>query len=187
MDQVGAFLTLVAPVLIVFYMAFLLFIRPPKPVFLASLLGGLITGLVNLLVDIAAYYAHWWHYTLSELVLHVPLPFYVSSVLIFGSLTYLLIWRFWYGNARWFSYLLLAGMPLFCIIRDSMVRHIIGDGNGAFAAVDNATLAPLMVAGMWLVAFFAGFWLFWRLASSYRPVVNNEDEVPRSGHEQTRA
>jgi hypothetical protein len=154
-------------------MAFLLFIRPSKPVFLASLLGGVITGAVNLLVDIAAYFAHWWHYTLSEVILHVPLPFYISPVLIFGSLAYLLIWRFWYGRARWFSYLLLAGVPLFCIVRD-----IIGNSNGSsYITSDNALIAPFIVAGMWLVGFFAGFLLFWRLAGSYHPVVNNNSEA----------
>lgn len=176
-DQVGAFLTLVVPVLILFYMAFLLFIRPPKPVFLASLLGGVVTGLVNLLVDLAAYYAHWWHYILSEVILHLPLPFYLSPMLIFGSLAYLLIWRFWYGRTRWFSYLLLAGVPLFCIVRD-----IIGDSAGSsYVALDNAAIAPFIIAGMWLVAFFAGFLLFWRLASSYRPVLGNDGETMVKG------
>jgi hypothetical protein len=186
MDQVGAFLTLVVPVLIVFYMAFLLFIRPPKAVLLASLLGGVITGLVNFLVDLAAYYAHWWHYTLSEVTLHVPLPFYISPLLIFGSLAYLLIWRFWHGNARWFSYLLLVGIPLFCIVRD-----IIGDSDGtSYVTLDNAAIAPFIIVGMWLVAFFAGFFLFWRIASSYRPIVNSENDVQgtkQERHEQTHA
>jgi len=170
-DQVGAFLALVVPVLIVFYLAFLMFLRPPKPVLLASLLGGVITGLVNSLVDLAAYYAHWRHYTLSELILHLPLPFYISPVLIFGSLAYLLIWHFWYGRVRWFSYLLLAGVPLFCIIRD-----IIGATNGSsYIILDNATLAPFVIAGMWLLAFFAGFLLFWRLVAPYRPTVIVKD------------
>ena len=172
-NQVVAFLALVVPVFVVFYLAFLLFIRPPKPVLLASLLGGIITGLVNLLVDLLAYYAHWWHYTPSEVILHVPLPFYISSVLTFGSLAYLLIWRFWYGHARWFSYLLLAGVPIFCIIRD-----IVGHLNPASdVTLENATIAPFIIAGMWLVAFFAGFLLFWRLASSYRPVLGNQSNL----------
>ena len=172
-DQVVAFLTLVVPVLIVFYMAFLLFIRPPRPVLLASLLGGVITGLINLLVDLLAYYAHWWHYVPGEVILHVPLPFYISSVLTFGSLAYLLIWRFWYGHTRWFSYLLLAGVPLFCIVRD-----IIGHRNpSSDVTLENATIAPFVIAGMWLIAFFAGFLLFWRLGSSCRPAVSDGDAV----------
>ena len=174
MDGQGvAFLTLVVPVLIVFYMGFLLFIRPVKPVLLASLLAGVITGLVNLLVDLLAYYAHWWHYTPSELILHVPLPYYISPVLIFGSMAYLLIWRFWYGRARWASYLLLAGVPIFCIIRD-----IIGHSNpGSDVTLENAAIAPFVITSMWLVAFFGGFLLFWRLSSSYRPVLGYQGDV----------
>ncbi len=176
-DQVVAFLTLVVPVLIVFYMAFLLFIRPTKPVFLASLLGGVITGVVNMLVDLLAYYAHWWHYAAGEVILHVPLPFYISSVLTFGSLAYLLIWRFWYGQARWFSYLLLVCVPLFCIVRD-----IVGQRNpGSDVTLENATIAPFIIVGMWLVAFFAGFLLFWRLASPYHPVWDNASETMVKG------
>src|SRR2546429_5273857 len=106
-SMVGAFLFLNLPLLLVIYLGFLLFIRPPKKVLFASLLGGVIMGLANLLVDIAAYYAHWWHYTLKELDLHVPLPFYISPALVFGSLTYLLIWRFGRGRSRWFTLLLL--------------------------------------------------------------------------------
>ena len=176
-DQVVAFLTLVVPVLIVFYMAFLLFIRPAQPVFLASLLGGVITGVVNMLVDLLAYYAHWWHYAASEVIWHVPLPFYISSVLTFGSLAYLLIWRFWYGRARWFSYLLLVCVPLFCIIRD-----LVGHSNPASdVTLENAAIAPFVIVGMWLVAFFAGFFLFWRLASPYHPVLDNARETMAQG------
>ena len=176
MDQVGAFLTLVVPVLIVFYLACLLFIRAPKAVVFASLLGGMIMGLVNLLVDIAAYYAHWWHYTLNEVILHVPLPFYISSILTFGSLAYLLIWRFWYRRTRWFAYLLLAGVPLFCMLRD-----IIGDSSGSsYVTLDNATVAPFIIAGMWLVAFFGGLWLFWHLAGQYASALNTEENKERT-------
>ena len=172
-DQVVAFITLVIPGLIVFYLGFLLFIRPPMPVLLASLLGGIITGLVNMLVDLLAYYAHWWHYTPSEVILHVPLPYYISTVLTFGSLAYMLIWRFWHGQARWFSYLLLVGIPLFCIVRD-----IMGHFNPSSDVIlENAIITPFIIAVMWLVAFFAGFWLFWRLGSSYRPVLGNNDDM----------
>jgi hypothetical protein len=172
-DQVQAFLTLVVPVFVIFYLAFLLFIRPSKPVLLASLLGGIITGLVNLLVDLLAYYAHWWHYTPDEVILHVPLPYYISTVLTFGSLAYLLVWRFWYGRARWFSYLLLAGVPIFCIIRD-IIGHMTP---GSDVTLENATITPFVIAGMWLIAFFSGFLLFWRLASSYRYTANDHEEA----------
>ncbi len=158
--EVGIYLALVVPVLIVFYLAFLLFIRPPRKVLLASLLGGVVQGIVNILIDIVAYYAHWWHYTLRELILHVPLPFYISTMLVFGSLAYLLIWRFWPSRARWFSLLLLFGVPLFCILRDING----GLAQTSYQTWENIPLAIVATIGMWVVGFYAGFGLFWPTA-----------------------
>ena len=63
----------VIPFLLAFYFAFLFFlIRPPKRVWLFSLLGGLVTGIINMLVDIVAYYSHWWHYSLVQTGLDKP-------------------------------------------------------------------------------------------------------------------
>lgn len=172
--QVGAYLALVVPVLIVFYLACLLFVRPSRQAFLFSILAGLLVGLVNMLVDIQAYNAHWWHYTLDETILHVPLPFYVSPVLIFGSLAYLLIWRFWSGSTRWISWLIMIGVPIFCSLRD-----IIGAVNGGSDIMfDNAKIAPVADTVMWFVAFFAGFFLFRLLVARYPyvPVDNEEEE-----------
>ncbi len=129
------FLVLVAPFLIMIYFACLLFIRPPRKVFWTSLLAGLLVGIVNFVVDFIAYQAHWWQYTFAAVALqrgalpvqaliadlftqsmrtlHVPLPFYLTPILIFGSLAFLLIWRFWYGRNRWLSLLLLVGTPIF--------------------------------------------------------------------------
>jgi len=166
-STVGAFLFLTVPLLLIIYLGFLLFIRPPKKVLLASLLGGIIVGLVNLLVDIAAYYAHWWYYNLKELTLHVPLPFYLSPALIFGSLAYLLIWRFKHGRSRWFSWLLLIGVPLFCIVRDISG----GLTHTAYQEWENGPIATLVTIVMWLVAFYAGFWLFWRTAAHIEPEI----------------
>jgi hypothetical protein len=134
-----------------------------------------VIGLVNLLVDLLAYYARWWHYAPGQVILHVPLPYYISLVLAFGSVAYLLIWRLWHGGGRRFSYLLLAGVPLFCIVRD-----IVGYRNPPMT-LDNVVVAPFAIAGMWLVAFFAGFWVFWRLASLYRPVLGNTGETVAKG------
>lgn len=159
-STVGAFLFLTVPLLLVIYLGFLLFLRPPKRVLLASLLGGSIVGLVNLFVDITAYYAHWWHYTLKELILHVPVPFYISPALIFGSLSYLLIWHFAHGRSRWFALLLLIGVPLFCIVRDVSG----GLTHTAYQEWENGPIATLVTIVMWLVAFYGGFWLFWRTA-----------------------
>jgi hypothetical protein len=158
-------LWLTVPLLLIIYLGFLLFMRPAKQVVLASLLGGLVVGLVNLLVDIAAYYAHWWYYNLPELVLHVPLPFYISPALIFGSLAYLLIWRFKDGRSRWFALLLLIGVPLFCIVRDVWG----GLTQAAYQEWQNGPMATLVTVVMWIVGFYGGFWLFWRIAAHVRP------------------
>lgn len=148
-----AFIALTIPFIIVVYLAVLLFIQAPRRVLLASLLGGLLLGVINMLVDILAYNAHWWHYTLNGLILHVPLPFYISSVLIYGSVVYLLIWRFWNGRGRWFSYLLLFGLPVIGVLRDA---------NG-YSTWDSPLALPLVIV-MWLVMFYGGFFVFWRLA-----------------------
>jgi hypothetical protein len=175
-STVGAFLLLTVPLLLIIYLGFLLFIRPPKRVLLASLLGGIIVGLVNLLVDIAAYYAHWWYYyNLQELILHVPLPFYISPVLVFGSLAYLLIWRFRHGRSRWFSFLLLIGVPLFCIVRDILG----GLTHTANQEWQNGPVDTLVTIAMWVVAFYGGFWLFWRIAGHIRhEIVQDESNKP---------
>ncbi|HTD19554.1 MAG TPA: hypothetical protein VK667_08500, partial [Ktedonobacteraceae bacterium] len=111
--EIQAFATLVIPFILVVYLAALLFIRPTRLALLASLLGGLIMGVINMLFDLIAYYAHWWHYTLNGLILHLPIPFYVTPILVYGSFVYLLIWRFWHGRGHWFALLLVIGIPLF--------------------------------------------------------------------------
>src|SRR5207249_8443010 len=111
--EIRAFAALVIPFILVVYLGVLLFIRPPRQVLLASLLGGLILGVINILFDELAYYLSWWHYTLNGLILHLPLPFYITPILVYGSIVYLLIWRFWPGRAHWFALLLLIGVPLF--------------------------------------------------------------------------
>ncbi|GCF08278.1 hypothetical protein [Dictyobacter arantiisoli] len=176
------FLLYVVPFLLAFYFAFLFFIiRPPKAIWVASLLGGLVMGIMNVLVDIVAYYSQWWHYSLLQSglnnpnaaqsylakefvhvinVLHAPLPFYLTPILIYGSLAYLLIWRFWSGKGRWFSYVLLAGVPLFSIYRDISG----GLENTSYQVWTNVPLAVVATVVLWLVAFFLGYLLFWRTA-----------------------
>ncbi|MBA2682356.1 MAG: hypothetical protein H0U76_28680 [Ktedonobacteraceae bacterium] len=178
------FLALVVPFLIMIYFACLLFIRPPRRLFWRSLLAGLVVGLVNLIVDILAYQAHWWQYTFAPValqrgvspvqllvadlfaqsmsVLHVPLPFYLTPILIFGSLAFLLIWRFWYGRGHWFSLLLLIGTPVFCIVRDILG----GVQKTSYQVWENVPVATVVTIGMWLLAFYLGFWIFWRAAAS---------------------
>ncbi len=157
--EIREFLALVVPFIIVVYLGFLLFIRPTRPALLASLLGGLVMGVINVLVDLVAYYAGWWYYNLNGLTLHVPLPFYITPVLVYGSIVYLLIWRFWTGRGRWFALLLLFGVPVFCFLRDILGVMI----NSSYIVWKSPLAAPVTVI-MWLVGFYAGFLLFQRLA-----------------------
>lgn len=167
--EIREFLALVVPFLIVIYLGFLLFIRPTRPVLLASLLGGLVMGLINIAVDLIAYYTGCWSYNINGLIFHLPLPFYITPVLVYGSIAYLLIWRFWTGRGRWFALLLLFGIPVFCILRD-----ILGAVSGSSYVVWKSPFATPLTIVMWLVAFYAGFALFQRLAPP-RPA---EEVVP---------
>lgn len=154
--EIQAFTALVVPFIIVVYLAALLFIRPPRPVLIASLLAGLLMGIINVLFDILAYYAHWWHYTLNGQILHVPIPFYITPILVYGSIAFLLIWRFWHGRGRWFALLLLIGTPFFKAgteILGALVSHT------SYANFDSVLAAPLDVV-MWLLMFYAGFFVF---------------------------
>ncbi len=170
--EIREFLALVVPFIIVIYIGFLLFIHPTRPALRASLLGGLVMGLINALIDLVAYYAGWWYYNLNGLTLHLPLPFYITPVLVYGSIVYLLIWRFWTGRGRWFALFLLFSVPIFCIVRD-----ILGGISGSSYAVWKSPLATPVTIVMWLVAFYVGFLLFQRLAPP-RPEMNWEVVKP---------
>src|SRR5438067_10154114 len=113
----------VVPFVIIVYFVFVLFLHPPKAVILASLAGGLVMAVINALADLLAYYASWWHYTASGLILQLPLPFYLTPMLIYGAIVYLLIWRFWNGRFRWFALLLLVAVPLFAASAISIVSQ----------------------------------------------------------------
>lgn len=156
--EIQAFVTLALPFIIVIYLGVLLFVHPTKPILLASLLGGLILGAINILFDLLAYYAHWWHYTIQNgLILHLPLPFYVSPILVYGSIAYILIWRFWQGRFHWFSLLLLIAVPLFRATTD-IVGAITQGSNTQY----DSPIAGLMNVIMWLIMFYAGFFVFTR-------------------------
>jgi hypothetical protein len=165
----------ILPYIIVVYLAFLLFIHPPKAVVIASLLGGLAMGVINALADLLAYYAHWWHYTFKGLVLHLPLPFYATPILVYGGIVFLLIWRFWSGRGRWFALLLLFGTPLFGFLRDLGL---------ALAQTGYLTwdswLAGVFDAMLWLVMFYAGYAIFKRLSHGYE-AQRAVSAVPRPG------
>src|ERR1700730_14885564 len=135
--EIRDFLAFAFPFTIVIYGAFILFMRPPKAVIVALLLAGLLVGIINIAFDLLAYYAHWWHYILNGLILHLPLPFYISSVLIYGGVAYLLIWRFWRGRSHWIAMLLLIGVPILGIVRDVLG----GLSQTSYATWDNVPLS----------------------------------------------
>jgi hypothetical protein len=92
--------------------------------------------------------------------LHLPLPFYITDVLIYGSVAYLLIWRFWRGRGHWFAMLLLIGIPIFSIVRDifgALTRT-------SYTMWDNTLLAALATILMWVVMFYGGYWIFTHVA-----------------------
>jgi len=149
----------VVPFIVIVYFAFLLFMRPPGAAILASLVGGLTMGVLNALFDFMAYYASIWHYTASGLILQLPLPFYVTPILIFGAVVYLLIWRTWHTRGHWFAMLLLVGVPLFGFARD----YFTATTRSSYVVWDS-TFAWAVNLIMWLVMFYAGYFVFRRLA-----------------------
>jgi hypothetical protein len=158
--EMQLYLLHVVPFIVLVYLAFLLFLRPSGRVILASLLGGLTMAVINALVDLIAYYASWWHYILTGLILQLPLPFYITPILIYGGLTYLLIWRFWGSRWHWFALLLLIGVPLIGFVRDLLQATVT---HSSFLVWDSPLAGPLDLL-LWLVMFYAGYFVFRRLA-----------------------
>ena len=159
--EIRAFLTLDLAFIVVVYFAFLLFIHPPRNVVFSSLLGGLVMGVINILVDIVAHFTNVWHYTISGLTFYVPLPFYITPVLFYGSVIYLLIWRFWRGRSHWFALVLLFGIPIFGILRDLWGGLLV---ISPYNPKWSSPLSLLLDIAMWLVMFYTGFSIFRRLA-----------------------
>ena len=158
----------VVPFIVIVYFAFLLFMRPPGEVILASLVGGLTMGVINALFDLLAYFASIWHYTASGLILQLPLPLYVTPILIFGGLVYLLIWRFWHTRGHWFAILLLAGVPLFGFARD----YFAATTRASYVVWDNGFAWALDLI-MWLIMFYAGYVVFRLLAHARKNETQN--------------
>jgi hypothetical protein len=158
----------VVPFIVIVYLAFLLFMRPPAEVILASLLGGLTMGVINALFDLMSYYASIWHYTASGLILQLPLPLYVTPILIFGGLVYLLIWRFWHTRGHWFAIVLLVGVPLFGFVRDFFTATT----RSSYVVWDSAFAWAVNLV-MWLVMFYAGYFVFRRLAPARKNEILN--------------
>ena len=166
-------MTLDLAFIVVVYFAFLLFIHPPRSVVFASLLGGLVLGFINVLVDIVAHFTNVWQYTISGLTFFVPLPFYISPILFYGSVIYLLIWRFWHGRNRWFSLLLLFGIPVFGIVRDLWGGLLV---ISPYNPKWSSPLAILLDIAMWVAMFYAGFFIFKRLAPAHTEILAQEEQ-----------
>jgi hypothetical protein len=150
----------VVPFVILVYLVFLLFIHPPRAVVLATLLGGLTIGIINVLADLLAYYAHWWHYSIDGLTFHLPLLFYLTPILVYGGIVYMLIWRLWRGRWHWLALLLLVGIPLFGFVRDLYGSAVT---QSTYLTWDSFLAGPLDFL-LWLLMFYAGFLVFRRLA-----------------------
>lgn len=159
----------VVPFIVLIYLAFVLFMHPPREVILATFLGGLTLGIINALADLLAYYASWWHYIASGLILQLPLPFYITPILIYGGLVYLLIWRFWHTRWHWLAQLLLIGVPIFGFARDLLEA---GVTHSSFLAWDSPLAGPLDFL-LWLIMFYAGFFVFRRLAPARKNEVKS--------------
>ncbi len=170
----------VVPFVIIVYFAFVLFLHPPKAVILASLAGGLVMAVINALTDLLAYYASWWHYTASGLILQLPLPFYLTPMLIYGGVAYLLIWRFGgtgqaqgpylsttpplvptreargEGRGRWLALAFLVGVPLIGFARDLLDAEVT---HASYLVWDSALAGPIDFV-LWLAMFYAGYVVF---------------------------
>lgn len=150
------------PAILIVYGGFVLFMHPPIKVIAATLVGGLVVALLNILGDLAAIHISLWYYNASGLVGQLPLPLYTTSLFIMGGLAYLLIWRFWRGSIHWFALILLPGVPLLGFLRDFWQATITHAGFLTWrAATPTAAGADL---GLWCVMFFAGYLVFTRIA-----------------------
>ncbi|HET8910881.1 MAG TPA: hypothetical protein VFN23_05430 [Ktedonobacteraceae bacterium] len=168
--ETAVYFILTVPEIVLFYLVVLFFMRPSKAVLIASLAGGLVMALLNIAFDLIAYYAHIWHYFVTGLFLHLALPIYITPLLIFGSLAYLLIWKFWEGRTHWVSLLVLFGVPTFGILRDIFTVLV---AHSSYNQWDSPLAIPYLIV-MWAVMFYAGYFVFRRMAPSFqqKPVMD---------------
>ena len=164
------------PVIIVFFLAVLLFTRAPRTVAIPALLAGLVLGVFNVLGDLLAYFAHWWHYNLSGLIFHLPIPFYITPILTYGASAYLIIWRLQRTRYHWIAQLLLFGLPVFGIVRD------VYSGFTAAATItwDNPIPATIFTIILWPLMFYTGYAIFTHLAPDRVDVVEEVDAEQQS-------
>ncbi len=163
----------VVPVVIIFYGVFVLFMHPPVKVIVATLVGGLVMALLNMVGDLAAIHTSLWHYNASGLIAQLPLPFYIIPFLITGALVYLLTWRFWRSVYHWFALLLLVGAPIFVFLSNLWQGAL--DTSNSFLVWQGqlAWEADLVLS---LVMFFAGYLVFRAIAPARQDKVQNEEQ-----------
>lgn len=171
--EMRTYLVYVVPAVVIFYGVFVLFMRPPVKVIGATLVGGLVMALLNILGDSVAIHASLWYYNASGLIAQLPLPLYTTSWLILGGLAYLLIWRYWHSSKRWVTLLLLSGVPLFGFLRDCWQAGVTHDG---FLTWRSPLAAPVDLI-FWLIMFFAGYLVFRSLAPTWHAEASHA-EVP---------
>lgn len=157
----------VVPAIIIAYGAFILFMHPPLKVIGATLLGGLVMALLNVLGDLAAISTSLWYYNASGLVEQLPLPLYTTQIFIMGGLAYLLIWRFWHGSRHRLALALLIGVPALGFLRDLWQGKLSTLGSFLIWKHPLAWLADLI---LWVIMFFVGYLVFRAVA----PVRTNE-------------
>jgi hypothetical protein len=151
----------VVPVVVIFYGVFILFMHPPVKVILATLAGGLVMALLNMAFDLLAIHTSQWYYNASGLVGLLPLPLYTTPLFITGGLAYFLIWRFWRGAYHWLAWVFLLGVPVLGFLRDLWQGSL--DTSNSFL-VWKGQLAWALNIALWLVMFFAGYFVFRALA-----------------------
>lgn len=167
--EMRTYLVYVVPAVIVFYGAFVLFMRPPIKVISATLTGGLVMALLNMLGDSVAIHTSLWYYNASGLIAQLPLPLYTTSWLIFGGLAYLLTWRYWHSTKRWATVLILSCVPLFGFLRDCWQTNVTRDG---FLTWRSPLAAPVDLI-FWLLMFFAGYLVFRALAPAWQSEITH--------------
>ncbi len=161
----------VVPVVVITYGIFVLFLHPPFRVIAATLVGGLVMAVLNMLGDLGAIHASLWYYNASGLVGHLPLPFYTTQVFILGGLAYLLIWRLWRGPNHWFALTLLIGVPILGLLRDFWQTQLAAANSFLLWKSSLAWEADLV---LWPVMFFSGYLIFRAIAPAYQAGVRSE-------------
>lgn len=176
--EMRTYLVYVVPAVVIFYGVFVLFMRPPVKVIGATIVGGLVMALLNMLGDSVAIHASLWYYNASGLVAQLPLPLYTTSWLILGGLAYLLIWRYWHSSKRWATLLVLSAVPIFGFLRDYWQTNITRDG---FLTWLSPLAAPVDVV-FWFVMFFAGYVVFRTLVPKWQAATAHEDAPAEAMH-----